>query len=272
MKFFSTRDEDACVVFKKKCVILSSPSEGNVGQLAMDIILSAHCSSKLDCIGSIESFDLLPCTGVDQLSSTSEKFLVAPLEVYAMRDTPFIFIQQRAICIRGRAQGFARDFMDLLASYEIDRLVIICGAAPVDVFENSFSQGNCLFSLIPQGTHDESSFTAAYPNLLKFISSTQQIQLQPASTSMLSVMSGFPLAKMLVQSEAFPVYLFGKFCSDGNNANDGIDLAKAVSKALCILGDDYFLLVDGVSRPASWLRLFGPTLHHSREVVCSVYY
>jgi hypothetical protein len=52
-------------IFYDKTVFLSVPSEGNIGQLALDIILASYSDSgSLIREGSIESHDLLPCTGV----------------------------------------------------------------------------------------------------------------------------------------------------------------------------------------------------------------
>lgn len=266
MKFFPSNSTigDVESTFRNKLVLLSIPSEGSVGQLAIDIILSAlDKSSKLVREGSFESFDLLPVLGVDRLSSTSAKFVCMPVEVYSVESSSCVIIQQRSACIKGKLQSFSKALKDLLTSFGIERLVILCGASPCDLFESAM-KGDRLFSSVSQSDNDIKSFIGSYPELQSLLENSYEIQ--PTSDGWNEV-RGMPLAKTIARVDRsegnFPVYLLGKFCSDGNNANDGINLARAVSIALGIIEIKYFEDTERISRPESWSKLFGADIHTS---------
>ena len=88
-------------IFYDKTVFLSVPSEGNIGQLALDIILASYSDSgSLIREGSIESHDLLPCTGVGKniyfLYTLLHKFII--------------------ICMLQYSESFSENFINFLCA------------------------------------------------------------------------------------------------------------------------------------------------------------
>lgn len=78
-----------------------SVSIGNVGQLAVDLIIS---TLQLQRLGYFESPDVLPCLGIDD-----EWDLVTPLELYGSSGSQLVVLQQRSPAVVGRQRQLAED-------------------------------------------------------------------------------------------------------------------------------------------------------------------
>ena len=122
-------------------IILAIPSIGNCGQLGLDLILTTLTeSSSVVKLGAIESDCLIPMTGREQYTITSPPFLCMPLEVYKCVNKPFLFVQQRSQCFPGRSEKFANDLIKLFRTWEVQRVIIICGASLEGVADEALNR------------------------------------------------------------------------------------------------------------------------------------
>ena len=211
--------------------------------------------------GSIESSDVLPVAGLEQYvygSSMERKTVCVPLEVYSITASPFLLIQQRSMCVRGRTKCFVKNLVDMLSLWGIEQVVVLSGAAWTESFEECFPQHR-QFTVCSE-LETRSMFVSKFPNLdALFIA----VPCFMSTSSELRDMKGSPLLRHILpafSARQLAYLVVGKFSSDGNNAPDGIELARTISKALGLLQtethDNY---------PASWRKLFGPELHFSRD-------
>ena len=127
--------------------IWSFPSHGNVGQLAVDVIIAtlAHRGG-VERIGNIDSELVIPMTGWDEFSPAWGKSLCMPIEgifysmnsgkcadhivnaVYAVASSSYVLIQQRAPCVPHKNKVFAENLFNLLKSCSYKHLLVLCGA------------------------------------------------------------------------------------------------------------------------------------------------
>jgi predicted ATP-grasp superfamily ATP-dependent carboligase len=134
-------------VISPSCTVLwSIPSQGNIGQLAIDSLLSAFDNiGNLIKLGAIETDCLRPMTGTEQYSDKSAPFLVTPLEIYTYRggEEKLLFVQQRSPCINGKGRDFARQVLDLVHNtWRCKSLILLAGASTeglMDEFLQRFS-------------------------------------------------------------------------------------------------------------------------------------
>lgn len=150
-----TFDHDALFIW-------SPPSHGNVGQIAVDSLISTH-RKRVKLIGSIESDLLMPLSGYCDI--TGEPTLCKPLEVYEYsrqseemsgegENRKVYLLQQRAPCLKGRTARFTAELVALLTDSEASVLVVATGASAEFVVDGAL-QGDRMF-----GMH---TLTASHP-------------------------------------------------------------------------------------------------------------
>ncbi|KAI7758313.1 hypothetical protein M8C21_008831, partial [Ambrosia artemisiifolia] len=78
-------------------LILPALSIGNVGQLAVDLLIA---SSKADRVGYLDDPNVLPCVGNDAYAPSPQGDLALPLEAYESPSSALTFIQQRSPVVK----------------------------------------------------------------------------------------------------------------------------------------------------------------------------
>ncbi|KAL6183199.1 hypothetical protein ACLB2K_044610 [Fragaria x ananassa] len=78
-------------------LILPALSIGNVGQLAVDLLVA---SSKADRVGFLDSPYVLPCVGNDAYGPVPQGQLALPLEAYESASNGIALIQQRSPAVK----------------------------------------------------------------------------------------------------------------------------------------------------------------------------
>ena len=99
---------------------------GNVGQLALDLLVSTLRLPRQVCLSS---HNVLPCLGYDAFSPASRSqpdqapHLVTALELYQLGD--FALLQQRAPAAKGRQQAYAEELAAWIVSMGFQRVVLL---------------------------------------------------------------------------------------------------------------------------------------------------
>jgi len=108
---------------KGKAILLPAVGPGNVGQLAMDILIESLSAEK---IGVLSHPFLLPSVGVDAYSHQKAGTLCHPLELYHVRDSEYVLLQQRSPASAGCQEEFSKDLLDwLVHSAQVSRVHIL---------------------------------------------------------------------------------------------------------------------------------------------------
>ncbi|GFP85441.1 proteasome assembly chaperone 2 [Phtheirospermum japonicum] len=107
-----------------KCstLILPALSIGNVGQLAVDLLIS---SLKADKIGCLDDPNVLPCVGNDAYSPSPLGKLALPLEAYESSSSALTLVQQRSPVIKGMTIEYAKNMANFAAANEKKHVVIL---------------------------------------------------------------------------------------------------------------------------------------------------
>ncbi|XP_077233182.1 clast3-like protein isoform X2 [Tasmannia lanceolata] len=87
-------------------LILPALSIGNVGQLAIDLLIS---SMRAERIGYLDDPSVLPCVGNDAYGPVPEGDLALSLEAYASPSHALTLIQQRSPIVKGMMVEFAKN-------------------------------------------------------------------------------------------------------------------------------------------------------------------
>mmetsp|Transcript_4253 Transcript_4253/g.15305 ORF Transcript_4253/g.15305 Transcript_4253/m.15305 type:complete len:266 (+) Transcript_4253:277-1074(+) len=126
MRFFrvaTTGDEGACEWQASHTLVLPLVSVGNVGQLAVEMLLTGSAELSTRQVGALESDLVLPCSG-----STPQGRLILPLEVYQSGDRgnkSLSLIQQRSPVAAGMHEQFASELAPLLKSATFREVVVV---------------------------------------------------------------------------------------------------------------------------------------------------
>jgi hypothetical protein len=139
--------------------LIGFPSVANVGQLAIDSILST-LGAGAERLGYIESEYLLPISGYDRAYPTAPVSLCLPVEVYKVirqndedSSTPTVIIQQRCPVIAGKHKEYNLELLELLSSLKYNLALILTGASSLDNEEDfggypaAMDMNNKLFSV-----------------------------------------------------------------------------------------------------------------------------
>lgn len=108
-------------------LLLPAVTVGNVGQLALDLLLS-----NLPCchLGHLRAPAVLPMVGCAPAIPHHTVSVITAMEVYRLSDssTPAVFVQQRAPVARGRAQEHAQAIIDWALSAGCSQILLLASA------------------------------------------------------------------------------------------------------------------------------------------------
>ncbi|KAK9287341.1 hypothetical protein L1049_015756 [Liquidambar formosana] len=94
-------------------LILPALCIGNVGQLAVDLLIS---STGAERIGYLDDPCVLPCVGNDAYGPIPRGELALPLEAYDTSSNAWTLVQQRSLIVKGMTLEFAKHMADFAAA------------------------------------------------------------------------------------------------------------------------------------------------------------
>lgn len=180
--------------------------------------------------------------------------------MYRILNTNYLLIQQRSPCFPSKYQQYSYDYIQFLTSFQAQHIFILCGSTTLglsdEILQSNrfFHYGNPSLELFPQLLVELKQYQVAH------IPWPQQRQSTPEELQE-EVIDGSPIVSNVIQtllsSQQLENYtILGRFCNEGNNLGDSIDLVVFIIKAL------QFFDVNKVrlTFPTSWNSLFGPPL------------
>ncbi|GAX72713.1 hypothetical protein CEUSTIGMA_g169.t1 [Chlamydomonas eustigma] len=118
---------------KDSVIILPAVATGNVGELAVEILLA---SLPVRLAAYIENENVLPCVGNDPVSISNPGALSTVLELFEVMpgtsskpesDVKVYLLQQRAPAMQGRQAAYAQSIVAWAQSHRVGRLVVLSG-------------------------------------------------------------------------------------------------------------------------------------------------
>ncbi|KZV52642.1 Clast3-related [Dorcoceras hygrometricum] len=103
-------------------LILPALSIGNVGQLAVDLLIS---SLQAERIGYLDDPNVLPCVGNDAYTASPGGDLALPLEAYESLSSGLTLVQQRSPVIKGMMIEYAKNLASFSAASGKKHVIIL---------------------------------------------------------------------------------------------------------------------------------------------------
>ncbi|GAQ78007.1 hypothetical protein KFL_000060740 [Klebsormidium nitens] len=122
MEFYG--EEGSAAELKGTTLVVPAISIGNVGQLAIDLIITGL---DLKRIGFLEEPNVLPCAGNDAVGLTSEGIMSTSLEVFQSSSGSITIVQQRAPYAPGRLKAYAQNLSEWVKRSGFQKVVVLSG-------------------------------------------------------------------------------------------------------------------------------------------------
>ncbi|XP_033755057.1 proteasome assembly chaperone 2-like isoform X2 [Pecten maximus] len=258
-------------------------SVGNVGQLAVDLLISTLWMER---VGHIHHESILPLVGNDPFAH--EDFLdcklVTSCDVYESIEHKVVVIQQRAPFVRGKMGMFRQWLKEWIISKSFTKLVILTSSRSEERLDVQL-QGDQLRYLASKSM-DESTIGQRFQSPPLNWLDLERRHTFPAPTpdelqkglkqADYIYIPGGGIAKSLMEEcgKDMPVLVLLLFCSEGDNAQDAIFLVTRLNQWLDLVDmkpkktekGDIIKPLPGWKSPSSWRHLFGArvdqTLYH----------
>ncbi|TVU44837.1 hypothetical protein EJB05_04298, partial [Eragrostis curvula] len=264
--------------FSPSCPTLIMPalSIGNVGQLAVDLLIS---SARTRRVAYLDEPSVLPCAGNDAFGPDAVGDLTLALEAYESASHGLAFVQQRSPVITGMMVSFAKNVANFARNIGKDHIIILSsldsgkrriidassgmqvyylsscnedGSDPeyekfgwkkLDGYDPCQRQWNCLASLVEGGKLSED-----------MIGDTDEMTINDYYASL-------PFAALFSACKAIglKVSCVLCYCSEGDNMPESFQLAEAACKVVGH-GPEKFHGngSNGWTIPLSWKSVYGP--------------
>ena len=244
-------------------------SVGNVGQLAVDMVISTLWMER---IGYIYHDSILPLVGNDPFAhpeSVSCK-IVTSCEVYENIESKTIIIQQRSPFIRGKRTSFKQWLKTWMKEEKIEQLVILTSSHAHERIDCQLEGSQFRFIAGPTIEAHEIKELKSNLEWQELEKRLGEDEMRSGNDSSSIYIPGAGIAKSLFQecSNEMKVCILLMFCAEGDNAGDALELAKHMNDWLNIIDmepkriigiDGKPVLMPGLSWkvPHSWKLMYG---------------
>lgn len=268
---FIPRENNADGNWEDFTLILPAVSIGNVGQLAVDLVVSAVCPDG-SSIGYLYDSCVLPVVGNDAftLSTEASGKLNVSVEVYKNDDLKFIVVQQRAPLVKGRQTEYCRKLVSWIKSCHFKQVILVSSISATERVDSQIEGSPLRYHVTP-----------AVKNLLPVFDglSWKSLEKRPKfpylNTEELSdenkafFFPGGGFTKKLYEAccrDDIPLTVLLTFCSEGDNISDAVNLFLYLNAWLKMVPkekvEDWILgKPSDFNFPASWRLLFGSPVH-----------
>lgn len=249
--------QSSALSFRDFTLVMPAVAVGNVGQLAVDLIVSTLNMSR---VGHIHTDCLIPMAGNNPYASSKEdgEELHTPAEVYTAAELKLAVLQIRAPILQSKTKRFRQLLVSWIKSSCFSRTVVLSSSHAYQRDDQQL-QGTPLRYLVTpsllKGSADalkelgwrEMERVPAFPGLTD------------GNTEPRLCIPGGGITKGLYTDsckEDLPLAVLLLFCSEGDNIPDAFALANHLNDWLHLL-DDNSKQPNKWKIPTSWSLLFG---------------
>ncbi|XP_063155148.1 proteasome assembly chaperone 2 [Candoia aspera] len=254
----------ACSDFKGFTLLMPAVSVGNVGQLAIDLVIS---TLHLPKVGYFYTDCLVPMVGNNPYATTEEDAteLCINAEVYAAMSKELVVLQIRSPFIKNKYRHFCQILLSWVKNCEFSKVVLLSSS---HAYQRNDQQlhGTALRYLISPAVEK------TVGDVLERLSGSEleQIPTFPGvNDDKIFYIPGGGITKLLFTescSKGIPLVVLLKFCSEGDNIPDALALADYLNESLQLIAPQSSSSQAKSSRwkiPSSWKLLFGSGLPSS---------
>jgi len=232
-------------------VVLPAVSVGNVGQLAMDVLLASLTPSSL---GQVHHPSLIPLVGPNPLDDSSTSITTA-MQLYKHDPLKLVLLQIRSGIVPGKGPQFLEDFVNWCKSVGVSKVIVLTSSHAHERTDQQISSTPLRFLATP---------TLSTPPAWVQLETRERFPgLSRQETPEAVFIPGGGIAKRLYDKcleAAIEVAVLLKFSSEGDNTSDGLMLADYLNQWINFLPS----AIQGESTktsqyktPISWRHLFG---------------
>ncbi|NXP52329.1 PSMG2 protein, partial [Heliornis fulica] len=230
-------------------------SVGNVGQLAIDLVIS---TLKMTKVGYFYTDCLVPMVGNNPYATTKANSMDLSInaEVYALPSKKLVVLQIRSPFIKNKYRPFCQTLLSWVESSKCDRVVLLSSSHAYQRDDEQLLGTPLRYLLTPDlekavgGLMQELNWkemekVAAYPG----INDTEKVLHIP----------GGGITKLLFTescSKGIQMAVLLKFCSEGDNIPDAFALANYLNEWLKLIKSRVNTAAQW-KIPSSWRLLFG---------------
>jgi len=236
-RFFITPESVTSQNFNGYQFIMPAISVGQVGQLAVDLLLS-NLGDKVSQIGSIYSDAILPVIGQQE----KDIGLCMGLELYKSETYKLVILHQRAPFIKGRIPSFRTKLISWIKSACFNKVFLFTGVSS-HIRKDAELVGS-LFRFLTTDEELKKKFTSEYnwrEYVIKKSDDSNEFQI-PGSGILNSMYEDCSKEKISFSS-------FIMFCNPGNTIREAMQLVEHVMKFMDISVSD---CKRGLKMPQSW--------------------
>lgn len=269
-------EEDKRLHEECSTLILPGLSIGNVGQLAVDLLVS---STGAERIGYLDDPNLLPCVGNDAYLPSPQGNLALPLEAYDSTSNSLTLIQQRSPVVKGMMIEFAKNVADfatasgkkhivLLSSLDFGRWQTIDMSSGLQIYYlSSASVDGTDVDCERLGWKRLQEYNPAQ-RMWKYLSTLAEGNAElddnmPSEDELgeEDYCPSLPFAAMFscFKAKGLKVTCLLCYCSEGDNISEAFQLADAACRLLDIDPNNFHGNASGKwIVPFSWQTVYGP--------------
>ncbi|OWM79272.1 hypothetical protein CDL15_Pgr003444 [Punica granatum] len=256
-------------------LVLPALSIGNVGQLAVDLLIS---SLRAERIGLLDDPYILPCVGNDAYRPVPQGELALPLEAYDSTSNGLTLVQQRSPVVKGMMIEFAKNMADFAVASGKKRVVVLSSLdfgrwQRIDM--SSGLQTYYLSSSNPDGT-DDLCEQLGWKKLPEYnLDQRCWKYLRTVAEGNSAAEDTLPAEDDFEEEDYYPSLPFSAlfscfkakglevtcllcYCSEGDNIPEAIHLAEATCRLLGISSPDSHGDSSDWVIPFSWNSVYGP--------------
>ncbi|KAH9656461.1 proteasome assembly chaperone 2 [Citrus sinensis] len=257
-------------------LILPALSIGNVGQLAVDLLVS---STGAETVGYLDDQFVLPCVGNDAYRPSPRGGLALPLQAYESSSSGLTLIQQRSPVVKGMMVEYAKNLADFAAASGNKHVVVLSALDFGRLQRIDMSSGPQIYYLSStsvDGTDDYCE-QLGWKRLQEYNPAQRGWKyLSSLAEGDVGDENNFTFEDDLEEEDYYPSLPFAAlfscfkarglkvtcllcYCSEGDNMADAFNLADAACKFLR-LNPDNLRGDDGEKWivPFSWMTVYGP--------------
>ncbi|XP_057769804.1 uncharacterized protein LOC130989739 [Salvia miltiorrhiza] len=256
-------------------LILPALSIGNVGQLAVDLLISSLEAEKIGCL---DDQNVLPCVGNDAYSPAPLGKLALSLEAYESSSSALTLVQQRSPVIKGMMVAYAKNIANFAAANG-KKHVVLLSSLDFGRWRNiDMSSGLQIYYLSSSnldGT-DAACESLGWKRLQdydpalrtwKYLDTLAQEVPIPEEDSPFEELGdedyypSLPFAALFscFKAKGLKVTCLFCYCSEGDNIPEAFSMAEAASKLVGL--NDFLGDGNGAGKwitPYSWQSVYGP--------------
>merc|ERR1712080_78061 len=206
--------------------IMPTVSVGQVGQLAIDLLLS-NMGDKVRKIGVIYSDAILPVIGREQVG----KHLCMGLELYESKEHKAVILQQRAPFVKGRASSFRSTLITWIKHAVFTDILVFAGVSS-HIRKDAELEGS-LFRFLSSNKDLKQKLTGEY-NWREYV-------IMKSDNSNDILVPGSGMLKTLYEDsskEGINFCGFLMFCNPGNTIHEAVQLVEHMQKFMGTFDDN----------------------------------